>query len=136
MAKKVTEKKDSVNEKNKNNCFFAIGTLTKDPKLRETPTGEKYVNINLLVEGIKNPKHLYYTLWEEKAEELCKTSKQGSKICITGHSLGKTCKIFREGKPATIFYNDDYVDKFENLDLEKTVDNEDSLEETDKELTK
>ncbi len=136
MAKKATKKKETINDKNKNNCFYAIGTLTKDPELKETPTGIKYVNITLSVEGINNSKHLYYTLWEENAEKLCEASKKGSKICVTGHSIGKTSKIVREGKPATIFYNEDKVDKFENLDLEKTVDNEDSLEETDTEITK
>ncbi len=118
-----TKKSVKSNEKEekkttKDNEFYTIGKLTKDPELRETSSGIKYVNITLAVND-KNPRYLYYTLWAERAEELCNTSKKGSKVCLKGHSVGKKADIVKDDKTFTIFYNEDRVEECLNLENSK-----------------
>lgn len=126
-----TKKNVKVKEENKktttnDNEFYTIGRLTKDPELRETTNGKKYVNITLAVND-KNPKYLYYTLWEEKAEDLCNTAKKGSNICLKGHSVGKKSDIVREDKTYTIFYNEDRIDEYLSLENSKEKSNEEEI---------
>jgi len=65
-----------------------MGRATKDPELKETKNGKKFVNIGLAENTGKgdDAKAVFYdlTFWEKKAELASKTIKKGQPLMISG----------------------------------------------------
>lgn len=82
------------------NIFQVTGRLVKDPVLNELDNGSKVANITLAVERrykTKENKNIVdfvdYSLWGKLAENICKISKQGSVILLTGNLETKKIKV-------------------------------------------
>lgn len=72
--------------------FSIIGRLTEEPKLKELSNGSKVVNIMLAVdrpykdkEGNRITDFFPLSLWNNNAENICKISKKGALVNLTGY---------------------------------------------------
>lgn len=78
-----------------NNCTF-IGNFTKDPELKETPSGAQVVNFTLGVrrsyvkDGQQDSDFIGCVAWGKTAEFISKYFKKGSKIGIRGSMESRT----------------------------------------------
>lgn len=73
-----------------NSCLL-FGRLTQDPELKTTDNNKKYCNFTLAVErSYKNKDGQYdvdfinITVWDAKAEQLCKYAKKGNPLTVKG----------------------------------------------------
>ena len=73
------------------NLTIISGNLTRDPELMETSNGTEYCNFTVAVNGetlsSNGEKQAYFytcTAWKEKAKNIAKYCKKGSKVLIRG----------------------------------------------------
>ena len=72
------------------NCINLIGRLTKDPEVKLTQNGTKYIRFCVAVDGIKDKEgnipadFIDCIAWNKSAELIGKYFKRGSRIVING----------------------------------------------------
>ncbi len=91
------------------NTIMLMGRLTRDPKIKTSENGTKYLNYTIAVdrdfpskEGEKVTDFLPAIAWEMKAEVISRYFKKGSRIAVQGRletdsytgADGKTVKSF------------------------------------------
>ncbi len=100
-----------------NNCSF-VGRLTKDPELKTTQSGKKYLRFCLAVDGIKDKDGNKTTdfidciAWNKSAEIIAQYSSKGSRLGVTGRLHTTTAEANGEKRK----YMDIVVDGFDFLD--------------------
>lgn len=68
-----------------NNTFTLVGNITKDPIIKTTANGKKFVCISLAVNSIKDkPDFFNVFAWNKMAEIIAKYSKKGDGIALSG----------------------------------------------------
>jgi len=78
-----------------NNCTF-IGNFTKDPELKETPSGAHVTNFTLGVrrsfvkDGQQGSDFINFVAWGKTTEFIAKYFKKGSKIGVRGSMESRT----------------------------------------------
>ena len=73
------------------NKVFFIGNLTRDPELRETPSGVAMCRFALAVsrpyssqDGERQTDFFNCTAWRAMAESIARFTKKGKKVCVVG----------------------------------------------------
>ena len=73
------------------NKVFLIGNLTRDPELRETPSGVAMCRFGIAVqrpysssEGERQADFFDCTAWRGLAETIARYTKKGNKVAVTG----------------------------------------------------
>ena len=74
------------------NKVFLIGNLTRDPELRETPSGVAMCRFAIAVsrpyssqDGERQTDFFECTAWRGLAETIARFTKKGNKVAIVGH---------------------------------------------------
>ncbi len=74
------------------NKVFLIGNLTRDPELRETPSGVAMCRFAIAVtrpyasqDGERQTDFFECTAWRGQAETISRYAKKGNKISVVGH---------------------------------------------------
>ena len=74
------------------NKVFLIGNLTRDPELRETPSGVSMCRFAIAVQrpyssqdGERQTDFFECTAWRGLAETIARFTKKGNKVAIVGH---------------------------------------------------
>ena len=100
-----------------NNCNFT-GRLTKDPELKTTQSGKKYIRFCLAVDGIKDKDgnktadFVDCVAWNKSAEIIAQYARKGSKLGVSGRLHTTTSEVNGEKRK----YTDIVVNEFELLD--------------------
>lgn len=118
------------------NKFTIVGRLTKDPELKESANGTKYVHIAVATEANykdKNGKQKVYfpnfTLWNKNAERIVEEAKKGSLITLEGRLEPKKIET---NNNQIVYYNEAVIEKYKHLCLSHdNYLNEDSKIETE-----
>ena len=68
------------------NKVFLLGNLTRDPELKSTQSGKKYVRVGIAVKPYVKDAVDFFNLvaWDQKAEFLSKYFSKGSRAIIEG----------------------------------------------------
>ncbi len=112
------------------NKFDVIGNLTRDPELKEVGKGDKVSNIRLAIsrnykdkEGNTPADFIDFAVWNKDAERLCKLSKEGDLIQLSGNIKSKYVEI--EGKNIPMIYlnvtNYTHLSKNKNQNKEEAI---------------
>ena len=74
------------------NKVFLIGNLTRDPELRETPSGVPMCRFTIAVsrpyssqDGERQTDFFECTAWRGLAETIARFTKKGNKVAVVGH---------------------------------------------------
>lgn len=74
------------------NKVFLIGNLTRDPELRETPSGVAMCRFAIAVQrpyssqdGERQTDFFECTAWRGLAETIARYTKKGNKVAVSGH---------------------------------------------------
>ena len=74
------------------NKVFLIGNLTRDPELRETPSGVAMCRFAIAVQrpyssqdGERQTDFFECTAWRGLAENIARFTKKGNKVAVAGH---------------------------------------------------
>ena len=74
------------------NKVFLIGNLTRDPELRETPSGVAMCRFAIAVsrpyssqDGERQTDFFECTAWRGLAENIARFTKKGNKVAVVGH---------------------------------------------------
>lgn len=100
-----------------NNCNFT-GRLTKDPELKATQSGKKYLRFCLAVDGIKDKdgnktaEFVDCIAWNKSGEIIAQYARKGSKLGISGRL--HTTTYDKDGEKRKSF--EIVVNEFELLD--------------------
>jgi len=100
-----------------NNCNFT-GRLTKDPELKTTQSGKKYLRFCLAVDGIKDKDgnktadFVDCIVWNKSGEIIAQYARKGSKLGISGRL--HTTTYDKDGEKRKSF--EIVVNEFELLD--------------------
>lgn len=100
-----------------NNCNFT-GRLTKDPELKTTQSGKKYLRFCLAVDGIKDKDgnktadFVDCIAWNKSAEIIAQYARKGSKLGVSGRYHTTTYDKDGEKRKSV----DIVVNEFELLD--------------------
>ena len=85
------------------NKTILLGRLTKDPEMRQTPSGTAVCSFNIAVrrkfikDGQPDADFINCTAWQNTAEFVCKYFRKGSMIAVVG-SLQSRSWENQEGK--------------------------------------
>ena len=113
-----------------NNCNFT-GRLTKDPELKTTQSGKKYLRFCLAVDGIKDKDgnktadFVDCIAWNKSAEIIAQYTRKGSKLGISGRLHTTTYDKDGEKRKSV----DVVVNEFELLDSKPKDQAEQSQEQ-------
>ena len=73
------------------NKVFLIGNLTRDPEIRETPSGVSMCRFSIAVQrpysgqdGERQTDFFNCTAWRGQAETIARFTKKGNKVAVTG----------------------------------------------------
>ena len=73
------------------NKVFLIGNLTRDPEIRETPSGVSVCRFSIAVQrpyssqdGERQTDFFNCTAWRATAETIARYTKKGNKVAVTG----------------------------------------------------
>ena len=100
-----------------NNCNFT-GRLTKDPELKTTQSGKKYLRFCLAVDGIKDKDgnktadFVDCIAWNKSGEIIAQYARKGSKLGISGRLHTTTTEANGEKRK----YTEIVVNEFDLLD--------------------
>ena len=113
-----------------NNCNFT-GRLTKDPELKTTQSGKKYLRFCLAVDGIKDKDgnktadFVDCIAWNKSAEIIAQYARKGSKLGISGRLHTTTTEANGEKRK----YTEIIVNEFDLLDSKPKDQAEQSQEQ-------
>ena len=101
------------------NNFIVLGNLIHKPELKELENNHIVCNITVAVnrnykdkEGKRITDFLKFSLWDNKAEAICKYSNKGSLILLEGYNSVKEI-VTKEGKKITV--NNPVVEKYRHI---------------------
>ena len=90
------------------NKVILIGNLTKDPELRQTPSGVSVCTISIAVQrdftdsdGNRTADFFNITVWREKGENCNKFLKKGKKVAVIGSLQNRTYED-KDGNKRTV----------------------------------
>jgi len=85
------------------NKVILMGRLTRDPEMRQTPSGVSVCSFSIAVnrrfakEGQQNADFINCTAWRQQAEFICKYFQKGSMIAVIGNLQSRSWEN-QEGK--------------------------------------
>lgn len=115
-----------------NNCVFT-GRLTKDPEIKTTQSGKKYINFTIAVDrkvkdanGQRQADFIPCVAWNKTAEIISQYFTKGSPIGVTGSLQVRSYDKDGEKK----FIYEILVNEFDFIGGAKSSDNQDTKPET------
>ena len=85
------------------NKVILMGRLTRDPEMRQTPTGVSVCSFSIAVnrrfakDGAQNADFINCTAWRQQAEFICKYFQKGAMIAVVGNLQSRSWEN-QEGK--------------------------------------
>lgn len=85
------------------NKVILMGRLTRDPEMRQTPSGVAVCSFSIAVnrrfakDGAQNADFINCTAWRQQAEFICKYFQKGSMIAVVGNLQSRSWEN-QEGK--------------------------------------